>query len=231
MGPGAEPAVHRRPGAVGHHIQQPAALQLHQAGDVPSRCSRVALRKLVSSSPATPSKRSGSSTSGRPRSVTARMMVAQPTPRSRATAATAWASLPTRRHASAWARSVSTSRGRIAATCSVQVPTPQAGSGQRQSRLRQHSTTGHPPAGRSRTPDRAAAMGLGPHATVWAADHFRRGLDHQPPLTARHLRGEDIEAVQAKQSEGRGTTVLTYLEPPPCWTSDIRKLCEVPGLF
>jgi hypothetical protein len=93
----------------------------------------------------------GSSTSGVPWSATARMMVAQPTPRSRATAATAWASLPTRRHASARARSVSTARGRIAATRTVQVRTSQAGSPQRQIRLRQHSTTGRPPIGRSRT--------------------------------------------------------------------------------
>jgi hypothetical protein len=81
----------------------------------------------------------------------ARITVAHPTPRSRATAATAWASLPTRRHASARARSLSTARGRIAATRSVHVWTPQAGSTQRQIRLRQHSTTGRPPIGRSRT--------------------------------------------------------------------------------
>jgi hypothetical protein len=115
---------------------------------------RVAFRKLVSSSPsaATPSSRVGSSSSGRPWSATARMMVAQPTPRSRATAATAWASLPTRRQASARARWVSTARGAIAAARSVQVRTRQAGSRQRQRRLRQHSTTGWPPIGRSRTP-------------------------------------------------------------------------------
>jgi hypothetical protein len=44
----------------------------------------------------TPSSRVGSSTSGRPWSRTAPMMAAQPTPRSRATAATAWACLPAR---------------------------------------------------------------------------------------------------------------------------------------
>jgi hypothetical protein len=114
---------------------------------------RVALRKLVSSSPsaATPSRRPGSSTSGRPCSATARMMVAQPTPRSRATAATAWASLPTRRQASARARWVNTARGAIPATPSVQVRTLQAGSRQRQMRLGHKSTTGRPPIGRSRT--------------------------------------------------------------------------------
>jgi hypothetical protein len=114
---------------------------------------RVALRKLVSSSPsaATPCRRAGSSTSGVPWSATARITVAQPTPRSRATAATAWASLPTRRHAWARARWVSIARGAIPVTRSVQVRTPQAGSRQRQIRLRQHSTTGRPPIGRSRT--------------------------------------------------------------------------------
>jgi hypothetical protein len=110
-------------------------------------------KKLVSSRPraVTPPRRAGSSTSGRPCSATARITVAQPTPRSRATAATAWASVPTRRHASARARSVSTARARIATACSVQVWTAQAGSTQRHTRLRQASTTGRPPIGRSRT--------------------------------------------------------------------------------
>ena len=127
------------------------------------------------------------------------MMVAQPTPRSRATAATAWASLPTRRHASARARSVSTARERIAAARSVQVRTPQAGSRQRQSRLRQHSTTGRPPIGRSRTRTVRRPCGLGPHATARTADHRGRGLDHQLPLAAHDLGGDDLEAVQAEQ--------------------------------
>jgi hypothetical protein len=123
---------------------------------------RVALRKLVSSRPsaATPSSRVGSSTSGVPWSATARMMVAQPTPRSRATAATAWASLPTRRHASARARWVSTARGAIPVIRSVQVRTWQARSRQRQRRLRHHSTTGRPPIGRSRTRTRRRPCGV-----------------------------------------------------------------------
>jgi hypothetical protein len=36
-GTAAEPAVHRGPGAVGHHIQQPAALEIDQTSDIPSR--------------------------------------------------------------------------------------------------------------------------------------------------------------------------------------------------
>jgi hypothetical protein len=128
-------------------------LQVDQAGDPPGGGQAGRLEEARSSSPsaATSSSRVGSSTSGRPWSVTARMTVAQPTPRSRATAATAWASLPTRWHASARARWVSTVPGAIPVTRSVQVRTPQAGSRQRHRRLRQASTTGRPPMGRSRT--------------------------------------------------------------------------------
>jgi hypothetical protein len=36
-------------------------------------------------------------------------------------------------------------------------------------------------------------------------------------------------ALQAQQPGGRRTTVLTHLGPPILQTSDIRKLCEVPG--
>jgi hypothetical protein len=32
--PGVEPALHRDPGAVGHHILQPTTLQVDQAGDI-----------------------------------------------------------------------------------------------------------------------------------------------------------------------------------------------------
>jgi hypothetical protein len=151
--PSTKPAVHRGPGPVGHHIQQPTTLQIHQTGDPPGRrqARRLEEAGLIQPSAVTSSSRAGSSTSGRPCSATARITVCQPTPRSRATAATAWASLPTRRQASARARSVSTARGRTAAARSVQVRSPQAGSRQRQSRLRHNSSTGRPPSGRSRT--------------------------------------------------------------------------------
>jgi hypothetical protein len=173
------------------------------------------LRKLVSSGPslATASRRVGSSTSGQPWSATARMMVAQPTPRSRAIAATAWASVPTRRQASAWARSVSTTRGRIAAVCSVQVRALQAGSRQRQIRLRQANTTDRPLMAVA-DPDRAAAVELGPHPAADAADQGGGGLDLELPFTGRDLRGVDLPAVQAQQPGGRGTMVLTHLGPP-----------------
>jgi hypothetical protein len=110
--------------------------------------------------------------------------------------------LPTRRQASARARWVNTALGRIAATRSVQVRTPQAGSAQRQIRLRQASTTGRPPIGKSGTPDRAAAVELGPHPAAVAADHGGRGLHGDLPFAAYHLGGDDLEAVQAEQPGG-----------------------------
>jgi hypothetical protein len=44
-GPSTKPAVHRGPGPVGHHIQQPTTLQIHQASDVPGRCSAGGLEE------------------------------------------------------------------------------------------------------------------------------------------------------------------------------------------
>jgi hypothetical protein len=174
-------------------------LQVDQDGDPPGGARRVALRKLVSSSPsaATSSSRVGSSTSGRPWSATARMTVAQPTPKSRATAATAWASLPTRRHASARARWVSTARGAIPATRSVQVRTLQAGPRQRHKRLRQHSTTGRPADRQVTHAHHAAAMRSGSYAAAHTPDHRGRGLEGKLPFATHELGRHDLQALQA----------------------------------
>src|SRR5829696_10086342 len=127
-----------------------------------------------------------------PWSATARMMVAQPTPRSRATAATAWASVPTHRQASAQAGWVSTARGRIAAACSVQVRTPAGGL----------STAPHAPApaehhrpaasGQVTRSDRPAARWR--TAAARAADQGGDGLADKVPFAIHHLDGEDLEA-------------------------------------
>ncbi len=86
-----------------------------------------------------------------PYSTTARITVAQPTPRSAATAATSVASCPTRLQACTRARSVNTDRARIASLVSVHVRAWHRGSGQRQIRLCQVSSVGRPPQARSRT--------------------------------------------------------------------------------
>jgi hypothetical protein len=54
--PAPKPAVHRSPGTVGHHLQQPATLQVHQAGDPPSWCGAGGLQQagLVQPEPGHP---------------------------------------------------------------------------------------------------------------------------------------------------------------------------------
>jgi hypothetical protein len=82
-----KPAVHRLPGTVSHRVKQSIALQVQQTYRV-DVCG-VAVRSRARPARARqPCRRAGSSTSGLPWSRTARMLVAQPTPRSRATAAT-----------------------------------------------------------------------------------------------------------------------------------------------
>jgi hypothetical protein len=63
-------------------------------------------------------------------------------------------------------------------------------------------------------PDRAAAVELGPHPAAPTANHRGRGLDLELPLTGHDLRGQDLKAIQAEQRRPRRTTVLTHLGPP-----------------
>jgi hypothetical protein len=112
-----------------------------------------AAKNAVSSVPnaRTPSVRAGSATRPVPWSTTDDITVAQPTPNARATCATEQVSCPTRRHASARARSVMLIRGRIASLVSVHVVTGHSRSRQRHTRLTHTIVTGRPAEGRSRT--------------------------------------------------------------------------------
>jgi hypothetical protein len=114
---------------------------------------------------------------------------------------------------SARARSVSTARGQTAAVRSVQVRTLPAGSRQRQSRLRHKSTTGRPPIGRSRTRTVRRPWGWPARRSPYSRSPW---LWSGPRAATRrhHLRGENLEAVQAEQPGARRTTVLTHLGPP-----------------
>ena len=116
-------------------------------------CCPVARKNAVSSTPIAvgASSRAGSSMIGSPRVVTIRMIVAQPTPSADATRDTAPSWAPTWSNAHARARSVRHARGSIAGCCSVQVFLEHNACGQHQTRLCQHTTTGLPPIGRSRT--------------------------------------------------------------------------------
>jgi hypothetical protein len=126
-------------------------------------------------------------------------MVAHPTPRSRATAATAWASLPTRRHASARGplgqHRPRTDRGDLLgpgphpAGLFATAPDPLA--------PQEHH---RPPADwQVADPDRAAAVELGPHPTTPTANHGGHRLDVELPLATHHLGGENRKAVKAEQ--------------------------------
>jgi hypothetical protein len=195
--PGTEPAVHRGPAAVGHHIQQPTTLQAHQPRDPSGGRLAGGLEEagLVQAE---------GCHSLQPRSVIhQRAAVLSHGPHHGRPADPQVTS----------DRSVSTARGRIAAHCSVQVRTPQAGSPQRHTRLRQASTTGRPPNG-GRGPGPCAGRG---------AQLASRSPDSRPswpwsgPQAATHRlppAREDLKAVQAQQRRPRRTTVLTHLGPP-----------------
>jgi hypothetical protein len=119
-------------------------------------------------------------------------------PRSRATAATAWASVPTRRQASARARQVSTARAGSR---------PSARSRSGPHRPARHSATpacarpappdGRRSAGPAPAPCGEHGVGLGcrkPRSPPWW-----RCLDPKPPLLIHDLGGGDLEPVQAEQ--------------------------------
>ena len=116
-------------------------------------CCPVARKNAVSSTPIAvgASSRAGSSMIGWPRVMMIRMIVAQPTPSADATRDTAPSRAPTCSNAHARARSVRHARGSIAGCSSVQVFLGHNACGQHQTRLCQHTTTGLPPIGRSRT--------------------------------------------------------------------------------
>ena len=101
--------------------------------------------------PATSSSRAGSSTSGVPTSITARITDHQPTPSVRATEVTVSPSAPTRRVTHAFARLVSDCRGAPSGDRSVHVRTGHVGCGQRQIRFHHTNTVARPATGTSRS--------------------------------------------------------------------------------
>jgi hypothetical protein len=193
--PGAEPAVHRGPGAVGHQIQQPAALQVDQASDPSGRrrrgCSKKA--RLVQAE-------------GRHTLQASSVLHQRP------------AVISHRPHHGRPANpEVTSDRGH---RVSVLADPPTRLSAGPLSQHRPRADRGHPlgpaahAAGRLPTapdplappqhhrtatdrqvphPNRTAAMELSPHPTTLTADHGGRGLDGELPLTGRDLRGEDLK--------------------------------------
>jgi len=119
--------------------------------------------------------------------------------------------LPTRRQASARARSVSTAEGGSWPSArSRSAPHRPAPDSARSA----CASTAPPPAatGQVADPDGAPAMGLGPHPTAHTADHGRRGLDLELPLATLDGRGEDLEAVQVEpEAESRRSSTVSLV--------------------
>ena len=228
---GTKPVIHRGPGAVGHHIQQPATLQVHQASDIPGRRHLGRLEE------------GGLIQAQRGHTLQTSSVIHQ---RAAVVAHRPHDGRP------ADAEVASDRRHRMGVLADPPASLGAGPLGQHRPRTDRRRPLGPGPhlAGRLTTapealvpaqhhrtatngqvahPDRAAAVKLGPDPTAHATNHGRRGLDDKLPLAAYDLGGEDLEAVQAQQPGSGRTTVLTHLGPPVLQTLDIRKLCEVPG--
>ena len=220
----------RRPGAVGHQVQQPAAVQVDQTGHPSGRRRRVARRTLVSSKPkaATLSRRAASSTSGVPWS---------PPPASRSPSQRRGHERPRPPRGRPCRPADSPERGLVGSAPPWDGSGPPAGPGAYPAGwltaapdppLAPGSTTGQPPLGRSRTAP-CAGGGARPAPLGPEVDRGGRGLDGEPPLAACDHRRRGPQAVQAEQPGRRRTPVVGPAGPPVLPTSHIRKIGEVPG--
>jgi hypothetical protein len=215
---GSEPAVHRGPGAVGHHIQQPAALQIDQAGHIPGRCcpGRPKEARLIHP------QRGDTLHAGRVVHQLAAVVSHRPHHRR-------------------------PPHPEVACHCGDSMGVladPPAGFGAGPfGQHRPRTDRGYPlgpgphPAGRLTTtpdplapaqhhwaaadrqvahPHHASAVRSGLHTAARTADHRRRRLDGKLPLATDQLGRDDLQAVQVQQPRPRRTTLLTHLGPPPC---------------
>jgi hypothetical protein len=189
--PGLKPAVHGGPGAVGHQVQQPAALQVDQTG--PSglseeSSSRPSRRPLP---PPDEQRRPPAGCRGphRPhRPQHGRPANAEVTSDRGHRVGVLADPPPGLSAGSLGQRRPGTDRGRPPA----QVPTPQAGSRQRQIRLRQTA----PPDSRhwaGRVPGPCAGRGARPAPLGPEVDRGGRGLDDEPPSPPATTGGEDLK--------------------------------------
>jgi hypothetical protein len=127
------------------------------------------------------------------------MIVCQPVPSERATAATDSPSRPTRRMACQHARPVSTARGAMWSLV--------AGSGQRQRRLTQRSRTHRSKASTSHTSVTGAALGVRPHPAAFTPGPLcGRGHGHRQ-LAVHLVASHEPKPEQAEHSH-IGTRIL-----------------------
>jgi hypothetical protein len=216
--PGMKPAVHRGRGTVGHQIQQPATLQVHQAGHIPSGCDPGGFQEagLVQPERGDPLQPRGV-LHQRPAVITHRPHHRRPPdpevtchcgdrmgvladPPARLSAG------PFGQHRPRTDRGYLLGPGPHPAGRLTTTPDPLAPA--------QHH---RPATDRQVThPHHTAAVGGGPHPATRTADHRRRRLDGKLPLATHQLRRDDLQAVQVQQQRPRRTTLLTHLWPPSC---------------
>jgi hypothetical protein len=213
---GAEPAVHRGPGPVGHQVQQSSVLQVDQPGDPsggrdPGRLEEAGLVQPQRGHTVQPRgvihQRSAVLVDGAHDGRPANPQVTG----DRGDRVGVLADPPTRlgpgplgQHRPGADRGRAFGPGPYPTGRLTTAPDPLAPG--------QHD---RPAADRQVAhPDRAAAVELGPHPAALTADHRGRGLDLELPLTGRDPRDQDLKAVQAEQRRPGRTTVLTHLGPP-----------------
>jgi hypothetical protein len=213
-----KPAADGGPGAVGHHIQQSAALQIHQAGDIAGRCSAGGLEEAGLVQPE-------------------RGDTVQPRGVLHQRAAVLGHGSHDGRPADA--EVAGDRRDRVGVFTDPPARLGPGPFGQHRPRADRDRLLGPGPHSAGRLPaapqalapaqhhrpatdrqvthpNRAAAVRGGRHATACTADHRGRGLDDQLPLTTQQLGRDELEAVQVQQPGGGRITVLTHLGPPPC---------------
>lgn len=199
------------PTTVFDHVEEPPGAQVDEPGDEQSVMGGVAGQehRLIGAQPRHAGGPGRVVHQSVPWSTTADMTVAQPTPMDRATCATESTSCPTRRHASARARSVMLIRAPIASLVSVHVATGHRASRHRHTRFTHTRVTGRPAQGRSRTHDGRRAMRLGLHPAA-VTEHLHLGrLDRPLELTGVVRHGQQAEPGQPEHRR-RSTTVVMH---------------------
>ena len=209
---GPEASRQRRPGAVGHQGQQPAALQVDQTGHPSGRRRRSCPKnaRLVQAEGRYPLQTSSVVTSGVPWS---------PPPASRSPSQRRGHERPWPPRGRPCRPADRPERGLVGSAPPWDGSGPPAGPGAypvgwlttAPDPLAPGSTTGQPPTGQVAHPDRAPAVELSPRPSAPEVDRGGRGLDGEPPLAACDHRRRGPQVVQAEQPGGRCTPLLTHL--------------------
>jgi hypothetical protein len=217
-GPSAEPAIHRGLGAIGHQVQQPAALQVDQAGHKPGGRGPGGLEeaRLVQPERGDPLQPRGV-VHQRPAVITHRPHHRRPPDPQvachcgdrvgvLADPPTGLGAGPLGQYRPRTDRGDLLGPGPHPAGRLKTAPDPLAPQQHHRAAADRQVTHSH----------YASAVRGGSHATARTADHRGRGLDGELPFATHKLRRDHLKAVQVQQQRPRRTTLLTHLGPPSC---------------